>query len=69
MRGKTYSAEEVAELVGLNVKSIYEGARQGEIPCLRVGRRYVFPVAAIEAWLSGACATIEGDKVAGKDET
>jgi len=65
---KTYTAAEVARLVGLDLKSVYEGARRGEIPCRRVGRRYLFPVAAIDAWLSGARATIEGDKVAGKDE-
>jgi len=53
MHNKTYTAIEVARLVGLDLKSVYEGARRGEIPCLRVGRRYLFPVAAIDAWLSG----------------
>ena len=69
MDSKTYTAAEVARLVGLDLKSVYEGARRGEIPCLRVGRRYLFPVAAIDAWFSGAHATMKGDKVAGKDDT
>lgn len=56
----TLTAPEVAELLGLDVKTVYAGAKRGEIPARRVGRRYVFSRQAIEDWLSRPCDTIEG---------
>lgn len=47
----TIPAQELADMLGLHVQSVYAGARAGEIPCRRIGRRYVFVRAAIEAWL------------------
>jgi len=49
-----YLPDEVAELTGLNVNSIYKGARNGTIPALRVGKRWIFPKAAIDRWLENA---------------
>ena len=48
------TARELASLLGLDRKTVYEGAARGQIPSLRVGRRVLFPRAAIEAWLSGS---------------
>ena len=48
------SASEVADLLALNVKSVYAGAAAGEIPCRRVGRRLLFVREAIDAWLTSA---------------
>jgi hypothetical protein len=42
---------EVARMLRLDVKSVYAGARAGEVPCRRVGRRYVFVREVILAWL------------------
>ena len=36
------TAAEVAALLGLHKSSVYEAASQGQIPCRRVGRRYLF---------------------------
>lgn len=52
--GQAYSAEGVAELTGLNVNGVYKGARNGAIPSLRVGKRWIFPRAAIDGWLQSA---------------
>ena len=49
---QTISARDLAALLGLDRKTVYEGARRGEIPSIRVGRRILFPRAAIETWLS-----------------
>lgn len=46
------SAAEVGSLLGLDQKSVYAAARRGEIPCRRVGRRYLFGRQAIETWLA-----------------
>ena len=50
----TLSAHEVAELLGVNPKTVYEAASRGQIPSRRLGRRVLFPRAAIEAWLCGS---------------
>lgn len=47
------SADEVAAMLKLDRKSVYAGARAGEIPCRIVGRRFVFVRGAIESWLLG----------------
>lgn len=52
MDAVVYSADEVAELLGLDRKSVYAAAKHNQIPHRRVGRRILFPRAAIEAWLS-----------------
>lgn len=58
----TLTATEVAELLGLDTKTVYAAARRGEIPCRRVGRRYVFGRRAIESWL-GATSLPERAKI------
>lgn len=47
-------AAEVAALLRLNVKSVYQGAKAGTIPCIRLGRHYRFSRRAIMALL-GQC--------------
>lgn len=44
-------AREVARMLELDVKSVYAGAAAGEIPCKRVGRRFIFCRETIAAWL------------------
>jgi excisionase family DNA binding protein len=46
------TAEEVAEFLGLDRKTVYEYAGRGEIPCQRLGKRMLFSRAALVAWLS-----------------
>jgi excisionase family DNA binding protein len=47
----TYSADELAELLGVNRKTVYEAAARGEIPHRRLGRRLIFERGAVLAWL------------------
>lgn len=44
-------AKELAEALGLGRWRIYELARRGQIPCLRVGGSIRFDVEKVEAWL------------------
>ena len=45
------SADDVAEMLGVNRKTVYEYATKGEIPCKRLGRRLLFYRPTILSWL------------------
>lgn len=49
----TYTADQVAELLGVSTWSIYEAVRRGDppIPPIRVGRRIVWSRAAVDSLL------------------
>ena len=47
----TLSATEAAGLLHLNVKRVQGLARAGKLPAVRVGRKWLFPRAALEALL------------------
>ena len=47
---------QVAELLGLHPKTVYDHAGAGDIPHRRVGRRLLFSRAAIMEWLKGRAA-------------
>lgn len=47
-------ADEVAAMLGLNRKTVYEAAGRGEIPCRRVGRRLLFYRPSLVSWLAHA---------------
>lgn len=44
---------EVAKLLGVSRKTVYEAAGRGEIPHHRIGRRIVFSRAHITRWFDG----------------
>jgi excisionase family DNA binding protein len=43
--------EEVASLLGVKKSSVYEYARAGRLPCIKVGRHLRFLRADIEQWV------------------
>jgi len=47
----TLSASEAAKLLHLNVKRVQSLAREGKLPSVRVGRKWLFPRAKLEALL------------------
>lgn len=47
------TAMEAAQLLGVHHTTVYEAAKRGDIPCRRIGRRYVFVRELIEQWLCG----------------
>jgi excisionase family DNA binding protein len=51
------TADEAAELLGIHRTTLYDGARRGEIPCRRIGRRFVFVRETLLAWLRQGTAT------------
>ena len=48
---KILTADELAELLGVNRKTIYDAVQRGEIPHRRLGRRVLFERGAVLAWL------------------
>lgn len=56
-----YTARQIADLTGLNLGAIYRGSNSGQIPCIRLQgmRRFVWPKAAIDAWLATAGGSVD----------
>lgn len=52
----TISVVEAARRLGIGRNQGYEAARRGEIPTIRLGKRYVVPLAAFERMLNGSSA-------------
>ena len=50
---ETLTVAEAAQMLGISTESVYQGARRGEIPTLRVGRRVLVPAAALTRLLDG----------------
>lgn len=46
------SVDQVAELLGIDRKTVYDHANRGRIPCRRLGRRILFGRRAIIDWLN-----------------
>jgi excisionase family DNA binding protein len=47
------SADEVAEILHLDRKTVYEYAARGKIPCRRLGKRFLFSRTRVMGWLQG----------------
>jgi excisionase family DNA binding protein len=45
------TADQVAQLLGVNRKTIYEAAQRNEIPHRRLGRRLIFERGSVVDWL------------------
>lgn len=56
----TYSnVDELARELGLGRLTVYTALRNGTIPSIRVGKRYVLPRAAIAEWLKSAAGQMK----------
>ncbi len=45
--------EEVAQLLGLHLNSVYAMLKSGALPALRAGRRWLISKRRFESWLDG----------------
>jgi excisionase family DNA binding protein len=48
------SVSELARDIGLSERSLRVALQRGEVPSIRIGRRYILPRAAIAEWLKTA---------------
>lgn len=56
MERQTYTVDEAAGVLGVSRGVAYEQVREGVIPSLRLGKRWVIPKARFDAWLAGGDA-------------
>ena len=50
---KTLTIPEAAQALGIGRNQGYEAAKRGEIPTIKIGKRILVPVAALERMLQG----------------
>jgi excisionase family DNA binding protein len=55
---QTLTMEEAARVLGISRSSAYEAVRRGELPTVKIGRRYVVPRVALERLLDQAGRTV-----------
>lgn len=49
----TVSVVEAGEILGISKDAAYDGVKRGEIPTIRIGGRYLVPVARLRALIEG----------------
>ncbi|HLH24961.1 MAG TPA: helix-turn-helix domain-containing protein [Chloroflexota bacterium] len=54
MERQTVTVEEAAQYLGISRSTAYDAVKRGELPVVRIGRRYVVPRQALERMLSEA---------------
>jgi excisionase family DNA binding protein len=55
MNKLTLTIAEAGEVLGIGRSAAYEAARTGQIPTIRIGRRLLVPIAALQKQLDEAC--------------
>jgi excisionase family DNA binding protein len=51
MSATAMPAIDAAKMLGISIQTLYRGARAGEVPCRRVGRRFIFVREVLDDWL------------------
>lgn len=51
---KVVSVTEAASILGIGRNLCYEAIRRGEVPAIRIGKRVLIPIAALERLLESA---------------
>lgn len=49
----TYKVDEVAKMLRIGRKQAYQAVERGDIPSLKIGRRWVISRTAFQKWLEG----------------
>lgn len=63
MQKDTITVKEAAQRLGIGINQAYEACERGELPNVRLGKRWLIPRVAFEAWLVG-CADAMRNKSA-----
>ena len=51
MRPDTITVKEAAQRLGIGINQAYEACERGDLPNIRLGKRWIIPRVAFEAWL------------------
>jgi excisionase family DNA binding protein len=60
MSEQLYSAEEAAQILGLQVRTVRNYIREGRLPGVRIGKQYRIARSALEAFAGGGPANVAG---------
>ncbi len=63
MKKRTYTVEESAKILGIGRSAAYQAVGTGELPAIRIGRRWLVPVQALEQLLSSAKASTPENRI------
>ena len=64
MNEQLYSAEEAAQILGLQVRTVRNYVREGRLPGVRIGKQYRIARSALEAFAGGGPAMVAGPALA-----
>jgi DNA binding domain, excisionase family len=59
MDKRTLSVSEAGKVLGIGRSAAYEAARSGQLPTIRIGRRILVPLVALERLLDPKCKPAE----------
>ena len=55
---------EAAQSLGVSERMLWGLARKGSVPCVRLGKRVLFPVDGLRTWLSEQARAVPGSTIA-----
>ncbi len=58
----TLTVEEAARILGISRAFAYEAVARGEIPCIRIGKRILVPIAGLNRLLESAGTATKNHK-------
>jgi len=54
MECRTIKIEEAAKVLGISRNTAYDAVKSGQLPTVKIGRRFLVPKAALDRMLEGA---------------
>jgi len=54
LESASFSPEDLQVILGISRRKVYDGLNSGEIPSIRLGRRFIIPKSSIARWLEDA---------------
>jgi excisionase family DNA binding protein len=60
---QTLKIEEAAKVLGISRNTAYDAVKSGQLPTVKIGRRFLVPKAALERMLTGATLDLNVQKI------
>jgi excisionase family DNA binding protein len=54
LENASFSPEDLRVILGISRRKVYDGLNSGQIPSIRLGRRFIIPKSSIARWLEDA---------------
>ena len=59
MRSDSVSGERLAEMLGVSLPTLRQLTHRADFPAVKLGRRYIIPLAGLQRWLDAQTAGTE----------